>query len=481
VTVNAEAQGYDVIVIGSGPGGYVCAIRAAQLGLRTAIVEKETAMGGTCLNWGCIPTKALLHAADLFAEIQRAASFGIRVDAPSVDMKKLHQYRQRVVAKNAKGVEFLMKKNKVDVHRGFGAVTAPGTVTVQPHGGEATSLSTRHIVVACGSAPRNIPGFEFDGERVISSNEALTLDHVPERLAVLGAGAVGVEFASIYSRLGSQVTLIELLPHILPFEDEEVARELERAFRKQGLEVMAGCRAESLDKGEHLTLQVRQGGGDDGDDGTVQEVACDLLLVAVGRGPVSEGVGLAEVGVEVDRGFVRVNERLETGVPGIHAIGDIIALPDRPHPQLAHVASHEGVHVAELIAGHTTEPLNYDQIPGCTYCSPEVASVGLTEAAARERGHDVRVGKFPFSANSKSSVLLETVGFVKIVADARYDELLGVHIIGPHATDLIAEGVTALKLESTSEALFRAIHPHPTLSEAIGEAAHGVHGAPIHM
>jgi dihydrolipoamide dehydrogenase len=468
---------YDVVVIGSGPGGYVCAVRAGQLGLKTAIVEKEASLGGTCLNWGCIPTKALLHAADLLSEIRHAADFGITVAEPRLDMAALQQYRGRVVTKNSKGVEFLMRKNKVDVVRGVGRLAGPGKVAVSAQGdGGARTLNARHVVVACGSAPRTLPGFEFDKKRVISSDEALVLTAVPKSMVVLGAGAVGVEFASIYSRFGSKVTLVEVLPRILPVEDEEVSAELEKVFKKQGIEVLTGTRAERVDRnGRELTVHLKDGAGQ------TRAVPCEVLLVAVGRGPVSEALGLAEAGVTVERGYVKVDEYMRTTAAGVFAIGDIVAIPGRPHPQLAHLASHEGILVAELIAGEEVRPIDYDQVPGATYCSPEVASVGLTEAEAKKRGHEVKVGRFPFSANSKASILLAATGFVKIVADAKYDQVLGVHVIGPKATELLGEAIVALKLEATAAELYRSIHPHPTLSEAVMEAAHGVAGHPIHI
>lgn len=479
--VNREPSTYDVVVIGSGPGGYVCAIRAGQLGLRTALVEKDTSLGGTCLNVGCIPTKALLHTADLLADFQRAQDFGIVVGGPArIDMAALHSYRTRVVQKNQKGVEFLMKKNKVEVVRGVGSLAGAGKVAVSGGGdgagATARTLATRHVVLACGSTPRTLPGFDFDEKQVISSDEALTLGQVPGTMVVLGAGAVGVEFASIYARFGSKVTLIELLPRILPVEDEEMSAELDKAFRKQGIKVMTGTRAEKLERnGKQLTVHVRDA------ENKAQAIPCDVLLVAVGRGPVTQGVGLEEAGVTLEKGYVKVDELMRTKASGVYAIGDIVTLPGRTHPQLAHLASHEGILVAEHIAGQNPRPLDYDQVPSCTYCSPEVASVGLTEAEARKRGHDVRVGKFPFSANAKSGILLETTGFVKIVGEAKYDQVLGVHIIGPKATELIAECVTALRLEATSEELHRTIHAHPTLSEAVMEAAHGVEGHPIHI
>jgi dihydrolipoamide dehydrogenase len=417
-----------------------------------------------------------LHAADLLTEMQHARDFGLAVENPRVDMAALAQYRNRVVLKNTKGVEFLMKKNKVDVVRGRGRVAGPGKVVVTGADGTARTLATRNIVLACGSTVRSLPGFEFDQKQIISSDQALVLESVPKSMVVLGAGAVGVEFASIYHRFGAKVTLVEVLPRILPVEDEEVSAELEKVFRKQGIQVLTGTRAERVERaGGGLKVHLKDGAGQ------AQVVDCELLLVAIGRGPVSEGLGLAEAGIALERGYVKVDELMRTTVPGVFAIGDIVALADRPHPQLAHLASHEGILVAEQIAGEEVRPIDYDQVPGATYCSPEVASVGLTEAEAKKRGLAVRIGRFPFSANSKASILLESAGFVKIVADAEYEQVLGVHIIGPRATELISECVTALKLEATAAELYRAIHPHPTLSEALMEAAHGVAGHPIHI
>jgi dihydrolipoamide dehydrogenase len=475
--VNGEPANYDLVVIGSGPGGYVCAVRAGQLGLKTALVEKDVTLGGTCLNVGCIPTKALLHAADLLHDFEHAKDFGIAAPAGArVDMAALQQYRTRVVTKNTKGVEFLMKKNKVDVIRGFGKLAGRGQVVVAGPDGKTRTLGAKNIVLALGSVARTLPGFHFDGQKVISSTEALTLPAVPARIAILGAGAIGVEFASIYSRFGSSVTLVELLPHLLPLEDPDVSSELERAFRKLGIAFMTGARAESLDRsGPELALLVKDA------DGKAHTIACDVLLVAVGRGPASQGAGLEEAGVALERGYVKVDEYMRTVVPGVYAIGDLVAIAGRTHQQLAHLASHEGILVAEHAAGQTPRPIDYDLVPGATYSYPEVASVGLSEAEAKKRGHEIKVGRFPFSANSKASILLESIGFVKIIADAKYDQVLGVHIIGPKATELINECVTALRLEVTSEELHRAIHAHPTLSEAVMEAAHAVEGHPIHI
>ncbi|HWN82600.1 MAG TPA: dihydrolipoyl dehydrogenase, partial [Candidatus Udaeobacter sp.] len=390
---------------------------------------------------------------------------------------KVIDRKNGIVAKHAKGVEFLMKKNKVDVVRGRGKLAGAGKVAVTGPDGAARTLATKNVILASGSTVRALPGFEFDQKQIISSDQALTLERVPKSMVVLGAGAVGVEFASIYHRFGAQVTLVELLPRVLPVEDEEVSAELEKIFRKQGIQVLTGTKAERVEKtGGELKVHVKLA------DGQAQVIPCEVLLVAVGRGPVSDGMGLAESGVQIERGYVKVDENLRTGVPGVYAIGDIVAIPGRPHPQLAHLASHEGIFVAETIAGEEeARPIDYDQVPGATYCSPEVASVGLTEAEAKKRGIEVRIGRFPFSANSKASILLEAGGFVKIVADAEYEQVLGVHIIGPRATELIGECVAALKLEATAAELYRSIHPHPTLSEALMEAAHGVTGHPIHI
>ncbi len=463
---------YDLIVIGSGPGGYVAAIRAAQLGMSVAVVEKDPKFGGTCLHRGCIPTKALLHTASKLEEIKQAASIGIRVDAPELDLDKAHAYKDGVVNKNAKGIEFLFKKNKIQGIQGFGCLVGPHHVEVtstSDEGSQKVVLEGKHILVATGSVPRAIPIAPTDGVKVIDSDHALRLDHVPKSMVVLGAGAVGTEFASIFSAFGSEVTLVEMLPRLLPIEDEEVSAELRRSFRKRKIEVMTDTKlvkVEHNDDGVLLALER---------EGLATGLAAEVLLVAVGRAPVSSDLGLEELGVVIDRGYIEVNAHMQTAVPHIYAIGDVVNTP-----WLAHVASSEGILAAEHMAGEEVEGVNYDLVPSCTYCEPEVASVGMTEAQAREQGYEVEIGKFPFSALAKAGILGQTEGFVKIVRDTKYDELLGVHIIGAHATDLIAEACVAMRVESTTEELFRTMHAHPTLSEAVMEAAHAAFGHSIH-
>lgn len=459
----------DLIVIGSGPGGYVAAIRAAQLGLTSAVVEKDPKFGGTCLHRGCIPTKALLHTATMLDEIRRAASIGIQVGDPELDLGKAHAYKDGVVGKNAKGIEFLFKKNKIQGIHGFGRVVGPRQVEVEDDGGKKTVYHAKNILIATGSVPRDIPMAPVDGRQIINSDHALRLEKVPRSLVVLGAGAVGVELASIFRSFGSDVTLVEMLPRLLPIEDEDASAELRRAFRKRKIEVMTDTKLQAVETGaEGVLMSLEQNGVSTG-------LQAEMLLVAVGRAPVSAELGLEEQGVEIERGYIVVNETMQTAVPNIYAIGDVVNTP-----WLAHVASAEGILAAEHMAGQTVRPINYDRVPSCTYCEPEVASVGLTEAEARKRGHEVATGKFPFSALGKASILQHTEGFVKIVRDTRYDELLGVHIVGAHATDLIAEACVALQIESTTEELFRTMHAHPTLSEAVMEAAHAAFGHSIH-
>ncbi len=463
------ANVFDLIVIGSGPGGYVAAIRAAQLGLSSAVVEKDPKFGGTCLHRGCIPTKALLHSASTLEKIRKAGDVGIDVPAPALNLQKVHAYKNQVVSKNAGGIEFLFRKNKITGIHGFGRLTGPNEVTVDQDGNN-TVYTARHILIATGSVPRDIPIAPVDGTKIISSDHALELtDRVPKSMVVLGAGAVGTEFASIYSSFGSEVTLVEMLPRLLPIEDEEVSAELLRAFRKRRIKVMTETalkEATVTDSGVSLRLEKASG------EATIE---AELLLVAVGRAPVSAGIGLEEQGVQTERGYVKVNGFMQTSLPHVYAIGDVVNTP-----WLAHVASSEGIQAAEHMAGKAQREMTYDRVPSCTYCEPEVASVGLTEAAAREKGYDVTVGKFPFSALGKAAILRQTEGFVKIVREAQYDEVLGVHIIGAHATDLIAEACVALQIESTTEELFRTMHAHPTLSEAVMEAAHAAYGHSIH-
>jgi dihydrolipoamide dehydrogenase len=459
---------FDLIIIGSGPGGYVAGIRAGQLGMKVAVVEKDPKYGGTCGLRGCIPTKALLHTASVLDEIRASAALGINVAEPALDIDKAQDRKQKVVDSNAKGVEFLFKKNKVTGLRGFGRVTGPNEVEVEGADGKQT-YGAKNILIATGSVPRDVPIAPTDGERILNSDHVLELRKVPATLAVLGAGAVGTEFASIYTSFGTKVTLIEMLPRVLPIEDEEVSAELQKALRKRGIEVMTGVKLTSAEKTENGVTLKLEGGKKD-------TVEAEMLLVAIGRKPVTESLGLEALGVELERGYVKVNPYMQTAVPHIYAIGDVVNTP-----WLAHVASFEGVLAVEHMAGLSPKPLNYDRVPSCTYCEPEVASVGLTEAKAKERGYDVQTGKFPFTALGKARIVGKTEGFVKVVRDKKYDEILGVHIIGVHATDLIAEACVALQMEGTDEELLRTMHAHPTLSEAVMEAAHAAHGAAIHI
>jgi len=461
-------EDFDLIIIGSGPGGYVAGIRAGQLGMKVAVVEKDPKVGGTCTLRGCIPTKALLHTAEVLDEIRDADGLGIVVGAPVLDINKAQDRKQKVVDANSKGIDFLFKKNKVTTLRGFGRLTGPHEVEVEGADGKST-YGAKHVIIATGSVPRDIPIAPADGERILNSDHILELRKVPASLAVLGAGAVGTEFASVYASFGTKVTLIEMLPRILPIEDEECSAELQRALRKRGIEVMAGTKMSSVEKTETGVRLHLEGGKKD-------TVEAELLLSAIGRRPVTENIGLEALGIELERGYVKVNSLMQTHVPTIYAIGDVINTP-----WLAHVASAEGILAVEHMAGLPVKPLNYDRVPSCTYCDPEVASVGLTEAKARERGYDVAVGKFPFSALGKARIVGKTEGFVKVVREKKYDEVLGVHIVGVHATDLIAEACVALQLEGTDEELLRTMHAHPTLSEAVMEAAHAAHGAAIHI
>ncbi len=465
-----DTKTYDVAILGSGPGGYVAAIRAGQLGLKTLVVEKDDLLGGTCLHVGCIPTKALLYTAELFDKLKEAREFGIVVENARLDWSALQNRKVRVVRRLATGISYLFKKNNVESVRGFGSVAGPGKLEVRTATGVST-LAAKNIIVATGSVPRSLPGLTIDGRTVVTNDEILSLPAQPRSLAVIGAGAVGVEFASIYASFGTEVTLIEILPRLLPLEDQEISDVLGRAFRKRRIRALTGTKVESTKVGENgVELACTTS------EGKTEALVVEKLLVAVGRKPRTEGIGLERAGVNLDRGLVVVDGFMQSSVPGIYAVGDIV-----PSPQLAHVASAEGILAVEKIAGLPVRPLNYDHMPSATYCSPEVASVGLSEARAQERGYQVKVGRFPFAASSKASILGEPEGLVKVVSEARYDELLGVHIIGPHATDLIAEACVALELEATAEALMRTVHAHPTLSESVMEAAHGAVGHPIHV
>ena len=470
------SNSYDVVVIGAGTGGYVAAIRAAQLGMKVAVVEKQKALGGTCLIWGCIPTKALLEHAHALKVVQQAKEWGVTIPAgtPAIDMGQVQARKDKVVTGLTKGVEFLFKKNKIDWIKGTARLAGKDSVDVFE--GEKQTLQAKQIIVATGSAPRSVPGIEIDHKRIITSDEAIHLKEVPKSMIVLGSGAVGVEFASIYRRFGTDVTVIELLPRLVPVEDAAVSAELEKSFKKQGIKSLTATKVtKATVTGKGVDIEA-QGG-----DGKTQKLTCDILLVATGRGPVTTGLGAEDLGLQMEKGYVKVDEMYRTSVPNVSAIGDVITMGTGVHPQLAHVSSAEGILVAERLANKEVRPLNYDHVPGCTYCDPEIGSVGLTEAEAKEKGYDVRVGSFPFGVLGRAKMANETEGFVKIVADKKYDEVLGVHMIGPRSTELVAEAVLALRLECTVEELIRTIHAHPTFSEAVGEAAHATHGAAIHM
>ncbi|MDX1622845.1 MAG: dihydrolipoyl dehydrogenase [Gemmatimonadota bacterium] len=463
-------ESFDVVIIGSGPGGYVGAIRAGQLGLATALIEKDPYQGGTCLHRGCIPTKALLENATRYRDLLRADEFGLEVGEVEVDWERIQRRKQGVVDELSRGVSGLLRKHGVEVIEGWGRIEGPRAVGVYDgrHGEKERELSAETVVIATGSVPREIGSAPFDGERILSSDHVLELDRIPESLVVIGAGAVGVEFASIYRDFGSAVTIVEALPRLLPVEDGEVAEELAKAFGKKGIDVRTDTRLESAEPtGEGVAITLSgEGAG---------EIEAEVVLVAIGREPVSEGIGLESVRVEIEDGYVQVDEWCETGEPGVYAIGDV-----NPTPWLAHVASMEGVMVVERIAGEEVHPVPYDETPNCTYCDPEVASVGLTERRARERGYQVRTGTFPFLASGRAKIGGHTDGFVKIVAEDTYDEVLGVHIVGYKATELIAEAGAVLRLGGTVEELIHTIHAHPTLAESVHEAAHAVYGEALH-
>ena len=470
------ANEYDVIVIGSGTGGYVAAIRAAQLGLKTACVERAPVLGGTCLNWGCIPTKALLEHAHALKIAQDWKEWGLTLGqaAVSIDMAQVHARKDKIVKGLTGGVEFLFKKHKIDWIKGSGRLAGKGAVEITD--GQKQTLSARkEIVVATGSQPRSVPGIELDRKRIITSDEAMNLREIPRSIVIMGSGAVGVEFGSIFRRFGSDVTIIELLPRIVPIEDEAVSAELERSFRKQGIKVLAGTKVtKATASGDGVDVEAQT------PDGNTARLKAEYLLVATGRGPVTSGLGAEEAGLHLERGYIQVDRDYRTNVAGISAIGDVITFDTPGHPQLAHLSSAEGIAVAERIAGREYSKINYDHVPGCTYCDPEIGSVGLTEKEAQARGYDVKTGSFKFGVLGRARIAGETEGFVKIVFDRKYDEILGVHMIGPRSTELVAEATLALRLECTVEELLRTIHAHPTMSEAVGEAAHAAHGGAIH-
>jgi dihydrolipoamide dehydrogenase len=470
----ANGEMFDVTVIGSGPGGYVAAIRAAQVGLKTAVVERDPAgCGGTCLQRGCIPTKALLHTADLYEDLRNGKEFGIKADNVGIDFPALMSRKQRIVSRLSKGIEgYLFKKNGITLFKGEGRLEGPKTIVVKGEKAEA-KLTTKNVIIATGSRPRSLPGITVDGKAILTSDELLEIKEIPKSLIVIGAGAVGIEFASVFARFGSAVTVIELLPRVLPLEDEEISNEAGKILSKS-MAIFTGARTEAaLKTAAGVEVAFRAASGE------AKTVTAEILLVAVGRGPVTDGLGLETTKVQVEKGYVRVNAKMETAEPGVYAIGDVVTVDGKPHPALAHVASHEGIGVAERLAGKHVEPVNYDRVPSATYCNPEVASVGLTEAEARKRGYDVKVGRFPFGNLAKPRIVGHDGGIVKVVSEAKYDEVLGIHFVGPHATDLVSEACVALQLETTTEEIFRTIHPHPTLSEALMQAAEAVYGHAI--
>ncbi len=468
----ADAPKFDLVVIGSGPGGYVAAIRAGQLGLKTAIIEKDDKWGGTCLHVGCIPTKDLLLSADVYDYVRNAKEFGIVAKDPGVDWPGIIARKTKVVQKLAKGVEFLLKKNKVELIRGYAKLAGPGKISVTDAKNAVSEVTAKSIVLATGSEARMIPGLEADGKTILTNKEILNLQAVPKSMVIIGSGAVGVEFASIFQRFGSKVTILEMLPRIVPLEDEEISAELEKSLKHQGIAIQTQAKVAKVTKpanGVSVEYSVL--------DGKPQTLEAEACLVAVGRAPNTANLGIEKTRIKVERGFIKTNGFMQTDEPGVYAIGDIVAAS----PLLAHVASMEGIVAVTHAAGKHAEPINPRQIPNCTYTEPEIASVGLTERLAREAGHKVKVGKFPYMAVSKAVILGAREGFVKVVSDEKYGEILGVHIIGPRATETIAEAVMAMRLEGTVDDIAHTIHAHPTLAEAVGEAAHAAVDWPIHI
>ncbi|MEI6172965.1 MAG: dihydrolipoyl dehydrogenase [Bacteroidota bacterium] len=460
---------YDIIVIGSGPGGYVAAIRAAQLGFKTGIVERNE-LGGICLNWGCIPTKALLKSAAVFQYFQHASEYGIVAGEARVDFTSMINRSRGVAEQMSKGVQFLLKKNKIDHIQGSGKVKPGRIVEVTDSTGIKTEYTANHIIIATGARSRELPNLKQDGKKVIGYREAMTLPSQPESMVVVGSGAIGSEFAWFYHSLGTRVTLVEVLPNIVPIEDEEVSKALERSFKKAGMKVLTGVSVESVDAtGEGCRVNIKTKKGD-------ETLECDIVLSAVGIASNIEGIGLEDTGIKTERGKVVVDDYYKTSEEGYYAIGDIVH-----GPALAHVASHEGIICVEKIAGKYVEPLDYGNIPGCTYTHPEIASVGMTEKAAKDAGYEILVGKFPFTASGKATAAGARDGFIKVIFDSKYGEWLGAHMIGDNVTEMIAEVVVARKLETTGKEIIEAVHPHPTMSEAIMEAVAQAYGECIHL
>jgi len=461
---------YDLLVLGSGPGGYVAAIRASQLGLKTAVVERES-LGGICLNWGCIPTKSLLKSAQVYEYLKHAEEYGIVIDGEAkADFSKVVQRSRTVADGMSKGIQFLFKKNKVDVISGTGKLKSKGVVTVKDAKGKEQQVEAKNIIIATGARSRELPNLKQDGKKIIGYRKAMTLEKLPDSMVVVGSGAIGSEFANFYATMGTKVTLVEFLDNIVPLEDEEVSKQLARNFKKNGMKVMTSSSVEKVDtSGKKCKVTIKTKKGE-------EQVEADIVLSAVGITPNTENIGLEELNIKVEKGKILVDEYYQTNVEGIYAIGDIV-----DGPALAHVASAEGVTCVEKIAGHHPQPVDYSNIPGCTYTNPEVASVGMTEKGAKEAGYNVKVGKFPFTASGKASAAGAKDGFVKLVFDEKYGELLGAHMIGANVTEMIAELVVAKKLETTGEEIIKSVHPHPTMSEAIMEAAAAAYGEVIHI
>ncbi|GAA4271658.1 dihydrolipoyl dehydrogenase [Aquimarina gracilis] len=460
---------YDIIVLGSGPGGYVTAIRASQLGFKTAIIEKES-LGGVCLNWGCIPTKALLKSAQVFDYLKHASDYGLTVEKFDKDFDAVVKRSRGVAEGMSKGVQFLMKKNKIDVIEGFGKLKASNKVTVTNTDGKSSDYEAKHIIIATGARSRELPNLPQDGKKVIGYREAMTLKSQPKKMIVVGSGAIGVEFAHFYNAMGTEVTIVEFLPNLVPLEDEEVSKQFERNFKKAGIKVMTNSSVESVDtSGDGVKAIVKTKKGE-------ETLEADIVLSAVGIKTNIENIGLEELGIATDRDKIVVNDWYQTNIPGIYAIGDVV-----PGPALAHVASAEGITCVEKIAGMHVEPIDYGNIPGCTYASPEIASVGMTEKQAKEAGYELKIGKFPFSASGKASAAGTKDGFVKVIFDAKYGEWLGCHMIGAGVTDMIAEAVLGRKLETTGHEVLKAVHPHPTMSEAVMEAVADAYDEVIHL
>lgn len=466
----SKEKNYDVAVIGGGPGGYVAAIRAAQLGMKSAVIEKER-LGGLCLNWGCIPSKALLRSAEVYRMFQHAQDYGIIVENLKFDSKKIIKRSRLAAERLSKGVEFLVKKNKVEHIPGTGRIAKKGLIEVSKNGNVESDIKAKHIIIATGGYTRSLPGVKIDKKKIISSHEALILDDLPQSIVIIGGGPIGIEFAYFYNAFGVKCTVVEMMPHILPFEDSEIIDILQKSLKKSGIEILTDTKVESVrvnTKGVNVKVGDKKG--------ALKEITSNIALMAVGFGGFVDGLGLNDLGVKVEKSFIKVDENYQTNVEGIYAIGDVIG-----PPLLAHVASAEAIYLVEKLVGLNPTPIDYSNIPSCTYCQPQVASIGMTEQKAKEKGYSIKIGRFPFRANGKSIAVGETEGMVKLIFDEKYGELLGAHIIGVEATDMIAELGVAKTLESTHIEVLKTIHAHPTLSEAVMEAAGEAYGEAIHI